>query len=109
MRLRSLILFQICKFQCEFDREPLYVAGDLGYDLLLEWIGIYKADIEYYVDTTYYLKRNKDDAYVEDKVTMGLLLLAGTHKVCPGNQFKYVILVCYKHMQNKNHTSGRYS
>ena len=106
MRLRSLILFQIYELQCEFDGWLSFDAGHLGLDPILMWIGI-KQDVYDY--TYYYLARNQDDAYVEDKVTMGLLLLAGTHKVCPGNQFKYVIIVCYKHMQNKNHTSGRYS
>ena len=92
MRLRSLILFQICKLQCEFDRMPSFDAGDLGFDPLLEWIGFEQETYEetfYYLTRNkdvnlFYLKRSKDDAYVEDKVTVGLLLLAGSHKVCPG-------------------------
>ena len=27
----------------------------------------------------------EDDTYVEDKMTVGLLLFAGSHKVCIGN------------------------
>ena len=79
MRLRSLHMFQICKLQCNFDGELSCDTGDLNYAPLLEGIGFE----EIYVDT-YYLTRNQDDAYVEDKVTVGLLLLAGSHKVCPG-------------------------
>ena len=81
MRLRSLILFQFCKFQCEFDRRLSFDADDVGYDPLLLWIGI---KLRNYKKTFYYLSRSKDDAYVEDKVTVGLLLLVGSHKVCPG-------------------------
>ena len=99
MRLRSLILFQICKLQCEFDRELSFDAGDLGFDPLLLWIGFrlssYDCTLHHLTRNKEvnpsYLTRNKDDAYVEDKVTMGLLLLAGSHKVCPG----YSIQVCY--------------
>ena len=79
MRLRSLHLFQICKLQCKFDGERSCDTGYLHYDPLLEWIGFE----EIYVNI-YYLTRNQDDAYVEDKVTVGLLLLAGSHKVCLG-------------------------
>ena len=89
MRLRSLILFQICKLQCEFDRVLSFDVGVLGYVPLLVWIRI-KRLIR--TGPTHFLARNKDDAYVEDRVTVGLLLLVGSHKVCPGNQFKYVII-----------------
>ena len=85
MRLRSLILFQICKLQCEFDRELSFVVGDFCYEPILLWISDSCYDDEdIYVQPTNCLARKKDDAYVEDKATVGLLLLVGSHKVCSG-------------------------
>ena len=85
MRLRSLILFQICKLQCEFDREVSFDVGDLWNEPILLWISDnFYGDEDIYVEPTNCLARKKDDAYVEDKVTVGLLLLVGSHKVCPG-------------------------
>ena len=88
MRLRSLILFQICKLQCEVDTRSSFDAGDLGSDPIIMWIGIENPHYH-----GYSLTRNKDDAYVEDKVTVGLLLLVGSHKVCPGKAIQVMLLL----------------
>ena len=58
------------------------------------WIGI-KQNV---YDKSYYISRNQDDAYVEDKVTVGLVLLAGSCKVCPGQS----LLLSVKHLQSEN-------
>ena len=79
-----MILFQICKLQCEFDGELSLDAVDFGSDPILMWIGF---EERLYI-CGYYLTRSKDDAYVEDKVTVGLLLLAGSRKVCPGQSIQ---------------------
>ena len=81
MSFTSSILFQICKLQFEFSRRLADRDWDPKFSSILEWIG-FKKPTEVMSGTV--LPRKKD--YVEDRVTVSLLLIAGSHKVCTKNK-----------------------
>ena len=70
---------QICKIPCEFCTWLRFTEFnhylDFDLDPILKWIGFEQGS---------YLSvyRTEKDAYVEDKLTVSLLLLAGSYKVC---------------------------
>ena len=83
-----MILFQICNIKCNgsvlFGKENLSSYRDPDLLPILKWTGL---DEHTVIDTLddrseIRLPSKKDIAYVEDKLIVGLLLLAGSHKVC---------------------------
>ena len=83
-----MILFQICNIEYQdrvlFGEENVSSYRDPDLLPILKWTGLYDHRVIDTLDdrSEIRLPEKKGIAFVEDKLIVGLLLLAGSHKVC---------------------------